>query len=68
MPFSLIAPDGRQVTVEKPALAVRLRAQGYRDADPEPELSATEPLHDEPVVTEHVFVELHDSATAHDDF
>lgn len=70
MPFDLISPDGRRVSIEKPALAVRLRAQGYRDADatepePEPELSATEPLHpdeggqdEEFVLADHVFVDI----------
>lgn len=61
MPFDLISPDGRAVTVEQPALAVRLRAQGYVDA-PEPELAATEPVAEpaaEPfVVADHVFTDL----------
>jgi hypothetical protein len=66
MPFDLISPDGRPVTVERPALAVRLRAQGYRDA--EPELSATEPVGEEPfVLADHVFVDVDDHTDVHGD-
>jgi hypothetical protein len=70
MAFDLISPDGRPVSIDQPAIAVRLRAQGYRDA--EPELSATEPLHTEDdaesgdsgseqfVLADHVFVDRDD--------